>query len=70
MPHPLLFCLISEKLRGPQAPSNGQEADEWLGFSPTMTHALEEAYQTWLSEATPPLIAGLLRFGGLDERNV
>eukprot|EP00435_Cladocopium_sp_Y103_P072194 s247_g39.t1 len=27
-----------------------KEADEWLGFSPTMTHALEEAYQTWISE--------------------
>ena len=27
-----------------------QEADEWLGFSPMMTQALEEAYQTWLQE--------------------
>jgi len=27
-----------------------KEADEWLGFSPMMTQALEEAYQTWLQE--------------------
>ena len=28
-----------------------QEADEWLGFSPRVTEALEEVYQTWLQEA-------------------
>lgn len=58
--------------RNLEAPSSnrGQEEDEWLGFSPTMTRALEEAYQTWQSEATSPLLgyAGLWGFG--DFRNV
>ena len=62
--HMFFSASLPRELRGPEAPSSngGQEADEWLGFSPTMTHALEEAYQTWLSEATRPSIAGL--FGG------
>jgi len=69
--HMFFSASLPRELRGPEAPSSngGQEADEWLGFSPTMTHALEEAYQTWLSEATRPSIAGLFG-GGLAERNL